>query len=109
VFDSIKNQPNVETTSLGERELKNVAAPVAVYAVTGTAAEPPPRFRTDRATAPRRAVRLSAAAGAVIALIALALWWGTQPSAEAASIRSIAVLPLDDPSNNPEQAYFASD
>jgi len=40
VFDAVKNQAGVELTPLGTHELKNVARPLAVYAVTGSAATP---------------------------------------------------------------------
>src|SRR5512145_31124 len=40
VFDAVKNQAGIELTPLGAHELKNVARPLAVYAVTGSAATP---------------------------------------------------------------------
>ena len=40
VFDAVKNQAGIELAPLGTHELKNVARPVAVYAVTGSAAMP---------------------------------------------------------------------
>ena len=42
VHRSIRNQPGIETTPLGERTLKNVPEPVAVYSVAGAGAEPQP-------------------------------------------------------------------
>ena len=35
VYRSVRNQPGIELTSLGEVELKNVLEPVAVYAARG--------------------------------------------------------------------------
>ncbi len=40
VYRSIRNQPEIEATALGEQDLKNVPEPVAVYAVSGKAAPP---------------------------------------------------------------------
>jgi class 3 adenylate cyclase/pimeloyl-ACP methyl ester carboxylesterase len=40
VHRSIRNQPGIETTPLGEQKLKNVPEPVSVYSVAGAAAEP---------------------------------------------------------------------
>lgn len=43
----------------------------------------------------------------VLALVAVGGWWLTMRSASAAPIRSIAVLPLENLSGNPDQAYFS--
>ncbi len=40
VWQTVRNQPNVEATSLGERDLKNVDRPVSLYEIRGTAEEP---------------------------------------------------------------------
>ncbi len=48
VHRSIRNQPGIETTALGERTLKNVPEPVAVYSVAGVGAEPRPVPRPAR-------------------------------------------------------------
>ena len=40
VYHSVRNQPNVEATPLGEHELRNVGRPVALYAIRGAAAAP---------------------------------------------------------------------
>jgi len=106
VYRSIRNQAGIETVPLGEQSLKNVPEPVAAYSLSGTAAEPgavaplvPERPRTFG----RRA--LLAAAAVVIA--ALAAWWLYPMAADAGPIRSIAVLPLENLSGDPEQEYFA--
>ncbi len=51
VYDSIKNQPHIDTTAKGERALRNVERPVAVFAVTGTGSPPALRaaFYAERA------------------------------------------------------------
>jgi TolB-like protein/tetratricopeptide (TPR) repeat protein len=77
VYHSVRNQPNVEATALGEQELKNVGRPVALFALRGAAA--PPRATTARPAAAR----------------------------ESGPIRSLAVLPLENLSGDPSQEYFA--
>jgi class 3 adenylate cyclase len=103
---SIRNQPGIEAKALGERTLKNVPEPVAVYAVSGTAA--PPR-RVSWAVPLRRTVRRwPIQAAALLVLVALAAaWWAVRPFAEPPPIRSIAVLPLENLSGDPEREYFA--
>ena len=107
---SIQNQDNLETRSLGDHEFKNVPRTVAVFTVAGTAAPPAPlttprpqRQRVVRATP---ALAALAAIGAV--LVAGLSWWAlNRPITSAGLIRSIAVLPLENLSDDPEHAYFA--
>ena len=65
VYRSVRNQSGIEARALGEQELKNVPEPVSVYAVAGTAGAP--------SASQRR---------------------GVSP-AVLSSVRSIAVLPLE--------------
>jgi TolB-like protein/class 3 adenylate cyclase len=102
VFDAVKNQAGVEGAPLGTHELKNVARPLAVYAVTGSAATP-------TRTAPRRVGLRRAAIGAALVVAAatalyLARSWQASSPGESASV---AVLPFDDMSPNADQEYFA--
>jgi adenylate cyclase len=83
VQHSIRNQPGLETTPLGEHALKNVGRPVSVYAVTGMASQPRvaeelPLPGMDELTVPG---------------------FGGAPA--------VAVLPFDNLSADPEQEYFA--
>jgi TolB-like protein/Tfp pilus assembly protein PilF len=102
VLDAVKNQAGVELTPLGTHELKNVARPLAVYAVTGSVATPagtdPPRFGL------RRAAIGAALFLATAAALYLARSW--QPSSPGVSA-SVAVLPFADMSPNGDQEYFA--
>lgn len=104
VRDSIRNQTHLAASSLGARELKGVSEPLEVFAIEGTAILP----EAAPAPAARRLGPLGVAL-VLTALLAAVLWLGSDRSrvGEAASIRSIAVLPLDDPSGEAEQAYFA--
>jgi TolB-like protein len=77
VYHSVRNQPNIEARPLGEQELRNVGRPVALFAIRGAAAAP-------SATPTRRA-----------------------PAGERGPIRSLAVLPLENLSGDPNQEYFA--
>ncbi len=106
VYQSVRNQPDMEAVSLGERELKNVGRLVAVYAlgrpgtvVVGSARQSSPSSWN------RGRSMVAALALAVVALITWRIW--DQVVIAPGPIRSIAVLPLDNLSGDPEQEYFA--
>jgi adenylate cyclase len=115
IYDQIRGKLPFGADFLGEQTVKNIAEPVRVY-----------RLRTDRATVrrgiPRRWRTWSAiAAGLVLLVIAAAgtAWYFDLPRAfgpveqEQASALplpdrpSIAVLPFNNLSANPEEEYFA--
>jgi TolB-like protein/Tfp pilus assembly protein PilF len=107
VYRSVRNQPGIEATALGEQKLKNVPEPVAVYSVTGTAAAPSPVAKPVQVS---RGVAFPRAALAVAALVVIAIgagWWLYRLAPTPSPIRSIAVLPLENLSADPEQEYFA--
>jgi TolB-like protein/lipoprotein NlpI len=107
VYQSIRNQPNVEAAPIGERELKNVGRPVSVFALTGRAAAPAPRQEAVPSPARRRLpLRPAASAAILLALLAGAGWWMLRTPGSRGPIRSLAVLPLDNLSENREQEYF---
>ncbi len=102
VFDAVKNQAGIELTPLGTHDLKNVARPLAVYAVTGSAAT---RARTPQS---RSALRRAALGAALVLATATALylarsWRSSSPGLSA----SVAVLPFADMSPTGDQGYFA--
>jgi adenylate cyclase len=113
VYDDIRNQPEMRVKDLGEKRLKNVTRPIRVYALMATAhAELPrigrtPRWR-GRAFAAGVAVLLIAAVG-----YGVARWRSSRPSSspqlstQQRVIRSIAVLPLDNFSGDPNQEFFS--
>jgi TolB-like protein/class 3 adenylate cyclase len=115
IYDQIKGKLPFGADFLGEQTVKNIAEPIRVY-----------RLRSDRATVRRSVPRrwrpwLMIAAGFALLLIAAAgtAWYFDQPRAlgptekEQASAPplpdrpSIAVLPFDNLSANPEEEYFA--
>jgi len=102
VFDAVKNQAGVELTPLGTHELKNVARPLAVYTVTGSAAT---RARTPQS---RSVLRRAAIGAALLLAAATALYltrdWQTSSPTEPASV---AVLPFADMSPKGDQEYFS--
>jgi len=107
VFDAVKNQAGIELTPLGTHELKNVARPLAVYAVTGSAATPARtathRFGLRRAALRRAAIGAALAFAAATALYVARSWRASSPGVSA----SVVVLPFADMSPNGDQEYFA--
>jgi TolB-like protein/Tfp pilus assembly protein PilF len=112
VYDEIRNKPGNRLKDLGEQRLKNVSRPIRVYQIveSGLIAQPiEPRGH-------RRRIALIAGAAAVISvgliLVLMRLKWpgpASHPAQNAAkhTISSIAVLPLDNFSGDPNQEYFA--
>jgi adenylate cyclase len=91
VQHSIRNQPEIDATPLGEHELKNVGRPVAVYGVTGKVEPPQPAAGREEPAAedlPLPGMDDLTVPG-----------FGGAPA--------IAVLPFDNLSGDPEQEYFA--
>ena len=121
VFEQVKAKVEFGFEDLGEKEVKNIPEPLRVFNVVldGKPAAPPAR----RVEAPVKAApsRLPLmAAGLVLSLLVIGglAWWQLQaPDFEPASVErmafplpdrpSIAVLPFDNLSGDPEQDYFA--
>jgi TolB-like protein/class 3 adenylate cyclase len=111
VYRAIRNHPEIEATPRGEQDLKNVGQPIVVYSIArrAGAAEAVPELEergTERSNSAPTIV-LGAAAASVALLVALAAWFWTGQPEPLGPIRSIAVLPLDNLSGDPEQRYFA--
>lgn len=111
VYQAVRNQPDIEAKPLGERELKNVGRPIAVYALSGPAA--PPSVRR----APTSSTSIRVAAAVVVGLVLLfAAVWGIQryfvsPSAGPgiaglADRPALAVLPFENLGGDPQQDVF---
>ena len=121
VFDQVKDKLDLTFEPLGEREVKNLAAPVSVYRVVLDDKASALVTPVVRQPAPARPNRWPAiAAGLVLSLAGLGglvLWQPWAPEVEPASVErmafplpakpSIAVLPFANLSGDPEQEYFA--
>ena len=126
VYDDIRNQEDMETKFLGEKVLKNVDHPIKIYSLTGKGLKVSETFEVEEKAVieskevdepiskPASKTLLPWAAGAaVIALLLVVLWnlpffsLGDRVLEASGEIRSIAVLPLDNLSDDPDQEYFS--
>ena len=113
IYDEIRNKPGTRFKDLGEQKLKNVSRPIRVYQVVaaGLIEQPAEHKGHERRNA------LIAGAGALIlaglALVFVRLRSPAPASSQGLSvanrgtISSIAVLPLDNFTGDPNQEYFA--
>ena len=106
VQHAVQNQANLSFESLGEHEFKNVPRLVPVYRVTG-AAQPPRRLSMLHRVGIRRPRRWLTAALVMLAVIGLGVWSRYGPVSDLPPIRSLAVLPLENLSGDPEDEYFS--
>ncbi|MCH8305493.1 MAG: hypothetical protein IIB94_10240 [Candidatus Marinimicrobia bacterium] len=123
VYDNLKNQQGMKITSLGEKELKNVEESLKIYSIEAsivedsgkTAETTPPESSVDESkgeskTDKKKIIYMAVAALAIIFLSAwlLPIFGPGERQLEASGeIRSIAVLPLDNLSNDSDQEYFS--
>jgi len=110
VYDEIRNKPGIGAKDLGEQRLKNVSRPIRVYQVVDTDRVAPPVEGAHRTR-----TALLAIAGVVAVVVLALVYLRSRSRAPAASqaasaaphtISSIAVLPLDNFSGDPNQEYF---
>jgi len=116
VYDSIKNKLSLSYESMGEHTVKNITDPVRVYRMRVG-----PEAEAQKKAGPKRWRRAALAGVAVLILViaAAAIWnfYLRRPSVEAADPKkmafplpekpSIAVLPFDNMSGDPDQEYIA--
>ena len=118
VHDEIKNQRDIQTQSLGKFNLKNVKQPLEVFAAANEGLVVPlPALITGKLSQEnfslssmlkKRKVRLIALVVlAAFLTLTIALFYRTAGKSSSV-IDSIAVLPLENLSGNPEQEYFVS-
>ena len=113
VYDEIRNKPGMQAKDLGKKQLKNVSRPIRVYSLAVAAL--PDRQPGERTGAGRRRAVIAGFGALLVAALVygVARWRlfapaSAPPSAgERRTIRSIAVLPLDNLSRDPSQEYFA--
>lgn len=118
VYDQIKDKMNFGYEYLGDHEVKNIKEPVTVYKVL-TDSKDAGKLIGEKAQQQRKKWPALAVATVAI-LIGIIVWqfyYEKSPPIEAASIEnmalplpdkpSIAVLPFDNLSGDPEQEYFS--
>ena len=113
VYDAVKGKLPMAVEPLGPQQFKNITEPIVVYLVSPVATAP--------AAAPAKKSRTGWLAGAVLVLgAALAvMFWpkpeptagpkpaGTAPTAPMIAVKSIAVLPFINMSDDKDSGYFA--
>lgn len=120
VYDQVENKLDLEYEFLGEQEVKNIATPLRIYRVLSH-----PGAAAHRVIKAKRAVSrtwrnvLVATVAIVVVGAAAAVWqfYFRSPAMEVASVEkmafplpdmpSIAVLPFDNMSEDPNQEYFS--
>jgi TolB-like protein len=112
IRDELRGKLAVECEDLGEHAVKNIPEPVRVYrlSIERTTEEPTrPRATTPQAGAGRSGAARRWVGGVVLALLMVAVLasWLTRIAPNARPIRSIAVLPLENLSGDPDQEFFA--
>nr|MBX2817740.1 helix-turn-helix domain-containing protein [Saprospiraceae bacterium] len=116
VYDEIKNQPDLLTSSRGVHKLKNVAKPMEVYAVSNRALGGLDLPETNVETAAGgRMLRKWSILGIAVVLLAIltyssGIFKGEADAASAAATvdKSIAVLPFKNESSDSSNLYFVN-
>ncbi len=118
VFDQIESKLPLGYEYLGEQSVKNISKPVRVYKALMDP-ESVGKVIGEKRVEPKVGQRVALAVGIVLLLVVggLVIWRGASPPVEVASVDkmayplpdkpSIAVLPFDNLSGDPEQEYLA--
>ncbi len=117
-YDHVKKKLNLGYEYLGEHTVKNIAEPVRVYRVLMDP-EDAGKLIGEKRVEPRRGQKVALAVVIVLLLVVggLLIWRNAFPPVQVASVEkmafplpdkpSIAVLPFDNLSEDPEQEYFS--
>jgi adenylate cyclase len=118
VYEHIKDKLSLGYHYLGEQDVKNIPEPVRVYCLLTEPGDTGKLIGAEK-KAPKKKWIWAAAAAVVVAIVGLGIWqfYLSVPSVEPASVDkmayplpdkpSIAVLPFDNMSGDPEQDYFS--
>jgi len=119
-YDQVENKLGLEYENLGEHQVKNIARPIRVYRVLSYPGAAAHRVVQAKETLGRKWRNIGFAAAAIVIIaVAIGIWqfYMRRPTVEPASVEkmafplpekpSIAVLPFDNMSGDPEQEYFS--
>jgi TolB-like protein/class 3 adenylate cyclase/Tfp pilus assembly protein PilF len=106
VRDQVESKVRLRYEDLGEQEMKNITRPVHAYRARWETLETPSGAASPSAARRSRPPMLAAVLALLIVGGAIWLLYPGGPVPEAGTIRSIAVLPLENLSGDPEQEYF---
>jgi class 3 adenylate cyclase len=104
-YDHIKDKLKFGYEYLGDHEVKNIKDPVRVYKVLMGSEDAGKLIGEKPTPSPKNWVILAAVVTAIVLLITL--WQFYQTESESTENPSIAVLPFENMSNDPEQEYFS--
>ncbi len=112
IYHLVRNQPGIRTASLGTFELKNVDYPVPVYALQDDflAVPAPDDLPGKIKTLPVRYTWIKIIAAVAFLILAgyiLSRFLFTGPALSGPVERSVAVLPFNNLSDDPQQEYFS--
>jgi len=113
VYENIKNQPGLSLSSLGKKALKNVDEEIEVFAVTPATEPSPVASYTKKPSPASSKINMKwiavAAVVTILVIVGLKIDFGTVEVESKKDINSlsIAVLPFDNMSSDPENEFFA--